>query len=56
MDVMGWTVTGMAMSHQHVTDPVRADIAKKVGGLIEARTTETEPPSGGPNRPVVRRR
>jgi integrase len=34
MDVMGWATTGMAARYQHVTDPVRADIAKRVGGLI----------------------
>jgi integrase len=34
MDVMGWATTGMAARYQHVTDPVRADIAKRVGGLL----------------------
>jgi integrase len=34
MDVMGWATTGMAARYQHVTDPVRADIARRVGGLI----------------------
>ncbi|MEU8663016.1 tyrosine-type recombinase/integrase [Actinoplanes philippinensis] len=34
MDIMGWATTGMAARYQHVTDPVRADIAKRVGGLI----------------------
>ncbi|GAA0545728.1 hypothetical protein GCM10010172_29250 [Paractinoplanes ferrugineus] len=27
MDVMGWATTGMAACYQHVTDPVRDDVA-----------------------------
>jgi integrase len=46
MDVMGWATTGMAACYQHVTDPVRADIAQRVGSLIwkptEVPETETE--------------
>jgi integrase len=34
MGVMGWATTGMAARYQHMTDPIRADIAKRVGGLI----------------------
>jgi len=34
MDVMGWATTGMAARYQHVSDPVRANIAKQVGSLI----------------------
>jgi hypothetical protein len=34
MGVMGWSSTGMAARYQHVTDPIRRDIAKRVGGLI----------------------
>ena len=37
MDVMGWATTGMAARYQHVSDPVRADIAKRVGLLIGGR-------------------
>jgi integrase len=37
----------MAARYQHVTDPIRADIAKRVGGLIwkaaEPRTVEPSP-------------
>jgi integrase len=34
MGVMGWASTSMAARYQHVTDSIRADIAKRVGGLI----------------------
>ncbi|MDI6104946.1 tyrosine-type recombinase/integrase [Actinoplanes sp. NEAU-A12] len=34
MGVMGWATTAMAARYQHLTDPIRADIAKRVGGLI----------------------
>ena len=59
MDVMGWATTGMAARYQHVTDPVRADIAKRVGGLIwksgEEPTNETEQRPGGRSKSVLRR-
>jgi integrase len=41
MAVMGWSSTSMAARYQHLTDPMRADIAKRVGGLIW--TPEQEP-------------
>jgi integrase len=52
MDVMGWATTGMAARYQHVTDPVRADIAKRVGGLIwqAAATPATPRPARPTNR------
>jgi integrase len=34
MAVMGWASTSMAARYQHLTDPIRADIAKRVGGLL----------------------
>lgn len=34
MGVMGWASSSMATRYQHMTDPIRADIAKRVGGLI----------------------
>jgi integrase len=37
MGVMGWATTAMATRYQHVTDPIRQDIAQRVGGLL--RTT-----------------
>uniref|UniRef100_UPI002E22DD31 tyrosine-type recombinase/integrase n=1 Tax=Actinoplanes sandaracinus TaxID=3045177 RepID=UPI002E22DD31 len=48
MDIMGWATTGMAARYQHVTDPVRADIAKRVGALIwqaNNHLTNPQPPS-----------
>ncbi len=52
MEVMGWATTGMAARYQHVTDPVRADIAKRVGGLIwQAAATPTEAPAAPADRP-----
>jgi integrase len=60
MDVMGWATTGMAARYQHVTDPVRADIAKRVGGLIwkgsEAPKNETDGRPEGRTRSVLRRK
>jgi integrase len=43
MDIMGWATTGMAARYQHVTDRVRADIAKRVGGLIWKSEDEPGP-------------
>jgi integrase len=34
MGIMGWSSTGMAARYQHITDPVRRDVARRVGGLI----------------------
>lgn len=34
MGVMGWSSTAMAARYQHMTDPIRQDIAKRVGGLL----------------------
>jgi integrase len=36
MDVMGWSSSAMVKRYQHITAPVRADIAERVGGLIWA--------------------
>ena len=36
MGVMGWATTAMAKRYQHVTAPVRMDIAERVGGLLLA--------------------
>lgn len=36
MGVMGWPSTSMAAWYQHMTDPIRRDIAKRVGGLLWA--------------------
>jgi integrase len=34
MGIMGWASTSMAARYQHITDPIRADIARRVGELI----------------------
>lgn len=36
MAVMGWATTAMAKRYQHLVDPVRQDVAKRVGGLLWA--------------------
>lgn len=34
MGLMGWSSASMAVRYQHITDQVRQDVAKQVGGLI----------------------
>ena len=36
MEVMGWSSTSMATRYQHVTDPIRREVASRVGGLLWA--------------------
>jgi len=36
MGIMGWSTTAMAARYQHVTDPIRRDVARRVGGLLWA--------------------
>jgi Phage integrase family len=36
MGVMGWSSTAMAARYQHMTDPIRQDIARRVGGMLWA--------------------
>ncbi|QDP94966.1 site-specific integrase [Microlunatus elymi] len=36
MALMGWSSTSMAARYQHVTDPIRRDVAERVGGLFWA--------------------
>jgi len=36
MGLMGWSTTAMAARYQHITDPIRRDVAARVGGLIWA--------------------
>jgi integrase len=36
MSVMGWSSTTMAARYQHVTDPIRRDVADRIGGLLWA--------------------
>jgi len=39
---MGWSTTAMAARYQHVTDPIRRDVARRVGGLIWAEDDSAE--------------
>ena len=34
MSIMGWSSTSMAARYQHVTDPIRREVANRVGGLL----------------------
>lgn len=34
MGVMGWSSTSMAARYQHVTDPIRRDVAARTGELL----------------------
>ena len=34
MSIMGWSSTSMAARYQHVTDPIRREVADRVGGLL----------------------
>jgi len=34
MGIMGWSSTSMAARYQHVTDPIRRDVARRLGGLL----------------------
>ncbi|WP_163512423.1 tyrosine-type recombinase/integrase [Fodinicola acaciae] len=46
MGIMGWSDSGMAKRYQHITAPVRQDIARRVGAMLwsvgESPGTETE--------------
>jgi integrase len=41
MSVMGWSSTSMAARYQHVTDPIRRDVARRVGGLLWSAEDES---------------
>jgi hypothetical protein len=43
MGLMGWSTTAMAARYQHMTDPVRQDVAKRLGGLLW--TTDPDVPN-----------
>ena len=36
MGIMGWSSTAMAARYQHVTDPIRHEVADRVDGLLRA--------------------
>jgi integrase len=40
MSVMGWSSTSMAARYQHVTDPIRRDVARRIGGLLWAENEQ----------------
>jgi hypothetical protein len=42
MSIMGWSSTSMAARYQHVTDPIRREVASRVGDLLFS-----EPRQGG---------
>jgi integrase len=46
MDVMGWSSSAMVKRYQHITAPVRMDIAERVGGLLWTPVLAKEPPNG----------
>lgn len=39
MGIMGWSSSGMAKRYQHITDPIRLDVAQRVNGLIWDRSS-----------------
>lgn len=46
MSIMGWSSTAMAARYQHVTDPIRRDVARRVGELLwSPGADENEPQS-----------
>jgi integrase len=57
MGIMGWATTGMAARYQHVTDSIRSDVAKRVGGLIwkpvDAAEGPTDPEDGAAGVPAA---
>ena len=54
MGIMGWSSTAMAARYQHVTDPIRHEVADRVDGLLWASgsrapdSTETKTETTGP--------
>jgi integrase len=41
MGLMGWSNSAMAARYQHLTAPVRHDIAARVGGLLWMQSPRT---------------
>ncbi len=57
-DIMGWSSTTMSGRYQHMTDPIRREIAKRLGGLLwrpseSADAGEDEEPDGDDGREAV---
>jgi hypothetical protein len=42
MDIMGWSSTAMAARYQHVTDPIRREVAARVGAFCGRRGTTND--------------
>lgn len=43
---MGWATTAMATRYQHITDPIRQDVAKRIGGLLWEASEDERPDDG----------
>lgn len=56
MGIMGWSTTAMAARYQHITDPIRRDVAQRVGGLLWAGTVEPADESNETQNETLRRR
>jgi hypothetical protein len=41
MGIMGWSSTAMAIRYQHITDPIRHEVAARVDGLIWSEAADT---------------
>jgi hypothetical protein len=50
MGRMGWSDSGMGVRYQHLTNEVRRDIAKQVGGLIW-QAAKIKPAKSEPDQP-----
>jgi len=46
MGIMGWSTTAMAARYQHITDPIRRDVAQRVGGLLWSDRRRSDRPCG----------
>lgn len=47
MSIMGWSSTAMAARYQHVTDPIRRDVARRVGDLLWTLPTDSDEHGSG---------
>lgn len=47
MGIMGWSTTAMAARYQHVTDPLRREVASRVAGLLWSETDGSDGVSAG---------
>jgi integrase len=50
MDVMGWSSSDMVNRYQHVTDPIRQEIAKRVSDALWTKPAAVELAAGGKKR------